>query len=113
MDIKWLEKNGKKYLHFLFEEHLTEQSAKDGIQKWQSQCAGYDNKIRIIWDCTLMKGYDTQARVTWHEALKEMKNSIEVIWLVSTSPLIRMGASIMSMLMPFKIIAVSSEQEIK
>ncbi len=112
MEIKWLDKNGKKYLYFLFEEHLTEQSAKEGIQNWGMHFAGTSNKISIIWDCTVMKGYDTQARVTWNDALKKMQNSIEVIWLISTSPLIRMGASIMSMLMPFKIIPVSSEREI-
>ena len=112
MDVRWLEKNGRRCLYFLFEEQLTEQSAKEGVKKWEKLCDGHSDKIHIIWDCTFMKGYDTGARVIWNEELKKMKNSIEVVWLISTSTLIKMGASILSMFMPFKIIPVSSEQEI-
>ena len=98
---------------FRFDERLTEQEAKDGIQKWQTLCAGHNEKIGIIWDCEKMKGYESAARVLWQGELLKTKGSIEVIWLITTSGMIKMGASLMSMLMPFQIKYVESESEIK
>jgi len=113
MEVKWMEKKGKKYLYFRFDERLTEQEAKDGIQKWQTLCAGHNEKTGIIWDCAKMKGYESAARVLWQGELLKTKGSIEVIWLITTSGMIKMGASLMSMLMPFQIKYVESESEIK
>ena len=59
-----------------------------------------------------MKGYESAARAKWTDALKEMKPQIGTIWLISDSALIRMGASVMSMLSSINIKAISSESEI-
>lgn len=113
MKIEWVERKGKKFLHFSFNEHLTEQEAKDGVEKWKSLMDNNSGKVSIIWDCKIMKGYDANARAIWQETLTEEKNSVEVIWFISDSSLIKMGASVMSIMMPFKIINISSESEIK
>ena len=59
-----------------------------------------------------MKGYDSDARVLWPEALKEMKSQIHSIWLVSASSAIKIGASVMGFFTKLDIRPVSSENEI-
>ncbi|MBN2102680.1 hypothetical protein JW835_01425 [bacterium] len=59
-----------------------------------------------------MKGYDSQSRIIWQNALKEMKPQIHIIWLISTTKLIRVGAQIMSLFTSMNIKAVESEDQI-
>lgn len=113
MNVKWSIKNGKKYLHFLFDEYLNKDQAQKLIQDWEKLTVNHSDKICLIWDCSKMEGYDPDARKLWQDKLKKIKSSIETIWLISNSNIIKMGASIMSMFMPFKIKNVSSENEIK
>ena len=70
-----------------------------------------DNSIILIWDCRKMKGYDSDARVKWTDAIKEMKAQIETIWLIADSSLIKMGAALMGMVASINIKTIRSEDE--
>ncbi len=114
LKIEWVRKNQKKYLKFTFNEKLTVEDASIAIEKWQSFFNESPNeKIILIWDCLKMTGYDSAARMKWQTALKEMKKQIDSIWLISSSSLIKMGASFMSVFSSYPINVVSSENEIK
>jgi hypothetical protein len=65
----------------------------------------------LIWDCRKMRAYDSAARTKWTEALNEMKSQISTIWLISESPIIRMGASVIGLLISLKIKAIASESQ--
>ena len=111
--IEWCLKSGKQCLRFTFGEWLSVQDGQMAIQEWREafQVEG-DRAIVLIWDCRKMKGYDSVARKKWTEALKEMKSQIEVIWLITDSTIIKMGASVMGMLSSLEIKAIRSESEV-
>jgi len=111
--IEWSEKSGKQCLRFTFGEMLTGKEAEIAIAEWREAFESKtDESIVLIWDCRKMKGYESAARTKWTEALKKLKPQIDTIWLISDSTLIRMGASVMSMLSSINIQPVSSEGEI-
>lgn len=112
--IEWVEKSGEQCLKFTFKGVLDKENATIAIEKWREAFASKpDTKIVLIWDCLEMSRYDTESRVQWQNALKEMKHQIHGIWLVTQSSLIRMGASVMSMLTRLKVNVVVSEDQIK
>lgn len=111
--MEWTEKSGKKCLKFVFGEKLTLQEAEAAITKWRNAFLFKgDEPIVLIWDCKNMKSYDSEAKKKWTETLTDLKSKIDVIWLISDSSLIRMGASIMGMFSSHEIKAVKSESEI-
>ncbi len=111
--IEWMKTERQKCLKFTFFDKLTEDGAVAGIKKWKNYFAEYpDDKITLIWDCLNMSGYDPAARSQWQTTIKEMKNQMDTIWLITNSVLIRMGASAMSVFASFKIKVVTSEKEI-
>jgi len=59
-----------------------------------------------------MTGYDPGARIIWQNTLKELKDQISSIRLVSKSTMIRSGAMIISMITNYNIKVVKSESEI-
>ena len=94
--IEWCENSGKQCLKFTFAEMLTTQEAEAAIVEWRKAFqTKMDTSIILIWDCRNMKGYDSDARAQWTDALKEMKSQIDTIWLISASSYIKIGASVM------------------
>ncbi|MBS1112095.1 MAG: hypothetical protein H6Q95_387, partial [Nitrospirae bacterium] len=92
---------------------LNEQMAITAIKKWQEAFRSKPGKnIILIWDCIEMDGYETQARDQWQNALKAMKDQFDIVWLITNSGLIKIGASIMSGFISFKLNIVSSMSEI-
>ena len=71
-----------------------------------------NESVVLIWDCRRMKGYDSEARVEWQSALKEMKAQIDIIWLITDSNIIKMGAIVMGLFCSLKIKVIRSENEI-
>lgn len=111
--VDWYEKDGKKFLKFTFEEHLTERDADLAILKWKQafqirKCQSID----LIWDCRKMKQYESGARQKWTNTLFELKSQINSIWLITESSIIKMGASVMSMATSLNIKTVASENEV-
>lgn len=111
--IEWLQKPGKECLKFTFKGKLTEQMATTSIKKWQEAFRSKPGKkIILIWDCMEMDGYDPAARDLWQNALKAMKDQFDIVWLITDSGFIKIGASIMSGFISFKLNIVSSMSEI-
>ena len=111
--IEWQEKAGKKCLRFTFSGKLTEQDAASAIKAWRAAFAArMGEPITLIWDCHEMTGYDTGARTQWQQTLKELGDQIESIWLISSSRMIRMGASVMALFSSLNIKPVESEDAI-
>ena len=111
--IEWAENSGKQCLKFTFGEKLTTQEAEVAIAEWQKAFQSKkDTSIILIWDCREMRGYDSDARVKWTDALKEMKSQIDSIWLISASSAIKIGASVMSFFSNLDIKPISCESEI-
>jgi hypothetical protein len=110
--IEWISKAGRDCLKFTFREKFTEQDAAASLDKWRQAFAGQAQKVPLIWDCLAMNDYDHEARTIWQNACKDMKDNIDVIWVITNSILIRMGASVISVFTSLKIKVVSSESDI-
>jgi len=111
--IEWYEKSGKQCLKFTFAEMLTTQEAEAAIVEWRKAFQSkMDTSIILIWDCRKMKGYDSDARAQWTDALKEMKSQIDTIWLISASSYIKIGASVMGFFSSMDIKPIGCESEI-
>jgi len=111
--IEWFQKSGKECLKFTFKGRLTEQMAITAIKKWQEAFKSKaGKKIVLVWDCMEMEGYDPAARDQWQNALKAMRDQFDIVWLITNSGLIKIGASIMSGFISFKLNIVSSMSEI-
>lgn len=111
--IEWIQKSGKQCLRFTFGERLATKEAETAIIEWREAFErSINNPITLIWDCRNMKGYDSNARTKWTDALKEMKSNIDTIWLITESSMIKMGASVMNMFVSLNIKIVSNESEI-
>jgi len=111
--IEWQTKSGKSCLKFTFQDKLTEDMAGAAIKKWQEAFQSKPGeKFILVWDCLKMAGYDNGSRTQWQIALKEMKDQIDTVWLITKSNVIRMGASVMSLFSSLEIKTVTSESEI-
>jgi hypothetical protein len=111
--IEWSQISGKECLRFIFGERLTVNEAEVAIEEWRKAFQSkIDKAIILIWDCNKMRGYDSDARVKWTVALKEMKSQIDSIWLISDSQVIRIGASVMGFFSNLDIKPISAESEI-
>jgi endo-beta-N-acetylglucosaminidase D len=111
--IEWCQKLGISYLKFTFKGKLKESDALKAIKKWKEAFnTKSGEKIVLVWDCLEMENYDTNSRIEWQNALKEMKNQIDSIWLITNSVLIKVGARVMSLFTSLEIKIVSSENEI-
>lgn len=112
-NIQWIKKSGQDCLKFTFSGKFREQDAVTATENWRQIFATKkQEKIILIWDCLEMHDYDQQARALWQSACKEMKDQITVIWVITNSILIRMGASVISVFTSLKIKVVSTEKEI-
>ena len=100
-------------LKFSFNGILAEDEAREAVMVWKSffnEKSG--EKLTLIWDCNRMAGYDPGARIIWQNTLKELKDQISSIWLISTSSMIKSGAMIVSMITKLNIKVIQSENEI-
>ena len=100
-------------LKFTFKGNFTEQDAITAAGKWREMFSGQPGKkIVLIWDCLDMNDYDHEARTLWQNLCKEYRDQIEIIWVITESLLIKMGASVISVFTSMKIKVVSSENDI-
>lgn len=60
-----------------------------------------------------MKDYESKARDVWQNSIKQQRESIDTIWLLTTSTLILAGAEIFSFFSSFNIKTVKSFQELE
>ena len=113
-EIEWIEKSGKTCLKFTFQGSFGEQEAKGAILKWREALSSKpQERVVHIWDCLAMKDYEQQARTMWSEACKDLKDQIDIIWVITGSMLIKMGATVISVFTSLNIKVVSSEDHIR
>ena len=113
-EIGWCLINGRECLKFTFRGTLTEIDAIDAVSKWKKMFSTRkDEKIVIIWQCKKMVSYEPMARIIWQNTLKELKNQIDTIWLVSDSIIIQAGAKIMAFFTILNLKVVNSEEKIR
>jgi hypothetical protein len=111
--MEWVRKSGKDCLKFTFKGKFMDQDAAGATEKWRQAFASRkQEKIILIWDCLDMQDYDQHARTLWQNTCKELKDQISIIWVMTNSILIRMGASVISVFTSLKIKVVSSEKDI-
>lgn len=111
--IEWCPIKGKECLKFTFLGTLTESEALDAIAKWKEMFSTKkEEKTVIIWQCLEMESYEPMARILWQGAIKELKNQIDKVWLVSDSIVIQAGAKIMAFFTTLDLRVVNSEEKI-
>lgn len=100
-------------IKFTFKGHFTENDALRGIEEWKSLFASStDEKATLIWHCIDMTGFDNKARISWQQAIKDLKNQIECVWLITESKIIKAGVNLMKAFIGFNIKVIKSENEI-
>ncbi len=105
--------NGKQCLHFTFKETFTYDEAEDFIAGWKQHFSlKKHKKVVVVWELLEMDSYETEARTMLQQAIKDLKDNIEGIWLLTDSILIQAEAEIISFYTSFKIHLVKSEEEL-
>jgi hypothetical protein len=69
-------------------------------------------KYVIIFNAKDMIDYEPMTRTSFQNTMKELKDQIDQVWVISESKLIRGGAAIMGMLTSLSIKAVNTEDQI-
>jgi hypothetical protein len=111
--VVWEVRGSRKCLEFRFPQELTSAAAEEAIRAWRAELGSAGTApLTIVWDCRRMKGYDSQARRIWQDALQEMKGRIATVWLVSGSPFVRLGAMLMGKALSIEIKSVESLERI-
>ena len=100
-------------LKFTFKDKFKEEDAVTAVEEWRDLFASLKGeKILLIWDCLEMRGFETKARIAWQQAMKELKDQIDCVWLITNSKIIKAGAKVMSAFTKFTINVVKSENKI-
>lgn len=111
--VKWERRGSGQALEFEFPEELTLAAAEEALRTWRKELeAAGQERVTVVWDCRRMKGYDSQARKVWQDALQELKSRIGTVWMVSGSSFVRLGAMLMGKALSIEIRSVDSPQAI-
>ena len=111
--IEWVHKSGKFYLKFTFKGNFSEHEATNATPQWREALSSKPHeRIIHIWDCLEMDDFDQGAKKVWIENCKKFQVQIDIIWLISNSLLINMGAKIISLVTYLDIKTVKSEADI-
>ena len=113
--IFWHQVNGVRFLKFVFSDRLIETEAQKAIKIWEQEFAQNvppDSEIDMIWDCQNMKGYEAKAALAWKNTMQKLSSSIRNIWLITTNPLIKLGANSVTIFLPVNLKVVSREEEV-
>jgi hypothetical protein len=105
--------HNKECIKLNFGSVLNQKDAVSVCNEWKvlSQ-ADKTKKYVIIFNAKDMIDYEPMTRTSFQNTMKELKDQIDQIWVISESKLIRGGAAIMGMLTAFSIKAVNSEDQI-
>jgi len=107
------EMNGKECIYFTFKGIFTSDDAENAIKDWKTLIGSKKTKqVTLIWECLEMKNYEIGARTAWQKAIKDLKNEIDMIWLITDSIVIQAGAEIISFFTSYDIRIVGSKEEL-
>lgn len=115
VNVEWIEISDKKCLRILIIGRLTEKTASKAITQWKE---GFSlqltpgEKAIVICNCLKMSAYDTNARKLWQNTISELKSQIGYFWIVTDNKLFKMAAKTMGLVTRYKLVTVSSENDI-
>jgi oligoendopeptidase F len=113
LDIDLCQLTGSACLKFTFKDKLSEEDAKHAVNEWKDLLASSkEDKVNMVWDCLHMDNYENKALSIWQQALKESKERINKIWLVTDSKMLKAGAMLISAFTNLKIKVVKSHDKI-
>lgn len=112
VDINKVTLKEKEYLKFDFPKHLDIHTAENAIIKWNKEVAHTEQKVNLIFNCTSMSGFDTEARRKWQSTLKQLKSKTGDIWIVSDNMFILGAARTMGILSGYQIKTTRSIDQI-
>jgi hypothetical protein len=111
--IEWKSINGIDCLMFTFTGTLTFESALTAVADWKNHFSTRSGqKIVMVWQCSKMHGYESEARRQWQHTLKILENQIDDVWLISDSLIIQTGAKLMALFAKFNLKVVGHENEV-
>lgn len=112
--IEWRDINGIRCLFFTFSGIFRKADADMAVRIWKAMFSDYpDRKFNIVWQCLAMENYEGKARKVWQETMKELKEQISMVWLVTDSVLIQAGAEIMIYFVFYDMKVVKSLDELQ
>ncbi|MCS6823770.1 MAG: hypothetical protein NZ529_05700 [Cytophagaceae bacterium] len=102
-----------KCLRIVFKDHFTEPQAKEYIQTINNKIKeALPDKLCMIWDCSTMSGYDSAARVAWQQFMKENKEYLGDIWIISKNKILTTIAKAMALLTNYKLHTASDDADL-
>lgn len=111
--IDWYTLKNQPFIKFSFSGNFTEKDASTAVKIWKQYFESKENeKIALIWDCLAMTGYEPGSRHHWQQMMTQLKHQIEVIWLITDSKIIRVGAMLLSAFTSYSIKVVATEKQI-
>lgn len=87
----WRVVQGKRCLHLRFEGRFTLEDCREALRTLAGRFREEDPPITMVWECTEMTGFDTQAREAWGRFLRANRYKIAAIHLIADKVLIRTG----------------------
>ena len=101
-------------LTFYFQGDLTKNKAIQMIEEWEMYMNSQPTEqFILIWEAMEMSGYEPAARTLWQKTLKDFRDRIDTIWLVSDKRIIRLGANLMGTFTKLNIKPVANIHEVK
>lgn len=114
-EVEWIEISNKKCLRISIIGRLTKKTATKAVTQWKEEFAlqlAPDEKAIVICNCIKMSSYDTDARKLWQNTISELKSQIGYFWIITDNKLFKMAAKTMGLVTRFKLLTVSSEDDI-
>ena len=82
----------ERYFKVSFLGHFCSDHANNLLAALKSHGIDEVERISMIWDCTEMRGYDSDARDIWQDFFNEIKSRIDVVHLISDNIAYRTAA---------------------
>lgn len=113
VELRLCDISNNECLRFTFIDELKANDAEKAVEEWKKLFDNLgDEKLSVVWDCLQMTGFENKARVIWQKAMKDLKNNIDTVWLITNSNVIKAGAKLISTFTKFKMKVVKSQEEI-
>lgn len=113
IDISYNDKYENICLQFNFKGKFTVEASEMAVEVWSSEIENNNLKDCIlIWDCTLMEGFEISAKNVWRRCLNKHKAEIKKIIVISNSLLVRSTAKVMLKFFPFESQIESSTHDL-
>jgi hypothetical protein len=111
--IEWRDLRNRRCLFLRFEGHLSSEDAQRAITTLSSMVGKHEGKLTMVWECTQMGGFDTEAREAWQVFIKSIKLKIEAIHLISNNVAIRSGARVVGIFAGIKVVTWAGLDEFR